>query len=45
MFTAVEDEFLVFTDNVKRKLAGTHHDYASSRNAFGSARRSKDTRL
>jgi hypothetical protein len=29
VFTAVEDEFLIFAENVKRKLGVTHDDYAS----------------
>jgi hypothetical protein len=41
VLTAVESKFLIFAENVKRRLGGGHEDYASSRNAFCSARRSK----
>jgi hypothetical protein len=32
MFAAVEDEFLIFAENVERRLGGVHDDCASGSN-------------
>ena len=39
MFTAVKDEFLIFAEDVKRKLLGPHDDNASAANLNADSRR------